>query len=249
MRLYGVVAALTFALGLAASTDAAEVKVAVAANFAGVLDKLATAFRESTGDELVISAGATGGLYNQIVQGAPFEVFLAADDKRPALAVEEGYAVEGTVFTYAAGRVVLYSPTIDVTDGEAVLEASDFAYISIADPKAAPYGAAAEEALRALGFADLLRPKIVTGENISQTILFVESGSADLGFVALSQVLGKPANAVWMVPPALYSPILQDAVLLKAGETNPAATAFLAFLKSEEAAVIISRFGYSTDVR
>jgi molybdate transport system substrate-binding protein len=247
MRLRSVVAGLSLALSFAVSVQAAQVQVAVAANFAGVLEELAAAFKAKTGDELVISSAATGALYNQIAQGAPFEIFLAADNKRPAQAVTEGYGVAGTVFTYAAGKVVLYSTVIDVTNGEAVLRAGDFAHISVADAKTAPYGVAAMETIDALGATDVLAPKIVTGESIAQTILFVESGSADLGFVALSQVIGKPATSVWTVPPDLYSPILQDAVLLKTGEDNPVAVAFLEFLRNEEAAAIISQFGYVVD--
>src|SRR5690606_12785653 len=147
---------------------AAETTVAVAANFTAPAEEIAAAFAEATGDKVVLSFGATGALYAQIAQGAPFTVFLAADDKRPAMAVEEGFGVAGTVFTYAIGRLVLYSPTIDVTDGEAVLRAGAFTHVAIAEAGAAPYGAAAMEALAALGLSDAITPKLVTGENISQ---------------------------------------------------------------------------------
>ena len=199
MRLRGVVAGLALAFGFAVSAHAAQVQVAVAANFSGVLDQLAAAFKEKTGDELVISAGATGALYTQITQGAPFEVFLAADNKRPAQAVAEGFGVDGSVFTYAVGKVVLHSTTLDVTDGEAVLKAGAFQHIAIADPKTAPYGAAAMAVIEALGLTDALTPKIVTGENITQTLQFVDSANAEVGFVALSQVIGK-GGSQWLPP-------------------------------------------------
>lgn len=232
-----------FALGTAQAV-AGEVSVAVAANFTKPAKEIGAAFTARTGDTVVFSFGATGALYTQITQAAPFEVFLSADNKRPAQAVTEGFGVEGTVFTYAVGKVVLYSPTIDVTDGAAVLKAGPFQHIAIADPKTAPYGAAALEVVAKLGLTDAITPKQVTGENITQTLQFVESGNAEVGFVALSQVTGKPATQVWVAPAEDYSPILQDAVLLKTGEADPAARAFIEFLKGPEAADIIKRFGY-----
>lgn len=238
--------ALVLGLLLASTSlsGAAEVSAAVAANFTKPVEALAKAFTARTGDTVTFSFGATGALYTQISQGAPFEVFLAADDKRPSLAVTEGHGVEGSVFTYAVGKVVLYSPSIDLTDGAAVLSSGSFQHISIADPKTAPYGAAAIEAIGKLGLTDALAAKQVTGENISQTLQFVDSGSAELGFVALSQVIDKPSPQVWHVPAEDYAPILQDAVLLKAGESDPAAKAFLDFLRSDEATAIIQSFGY-----
>ena len=215
---------------------AAQVQVAVAANFTAVLEQLAAAFKAKTGDELVISSGATGALYTQITQGAPFEVFLAADNKRPAAGGRPRASVStARVFTYAVGKVVLYSTTLDVTDGEAVLKAGAFQHIAIADPKTAPYGAAGDGGDGgARGRPTALTPKIVTGENITQTLQFVDTGNAELGFVALSQVIGK-GGSQWLPPADLYPPIMQDAVLLKTGEANPAAVAFLEFLKSDEA--------------
>ena len=169
----------------------------------------------------MLSSGATGALYTQITQGAPFEVFLSADNKRPAAGGRpRASASRARVFTYAVGKLVLYSPTLDVTDGEAVLKAGAFQHIAIADPKTAPYGAAAMEVMEALGVTAALTPKLVTGENITQTLQFVDSGNAELGFVALSQVIGKPAAAVAAVPADLYPPIVQDAVLLKTGESQ-----------------------------
>jgi molybdate transport system substrate-binding protein len=231
------------ALGTA-QAFAGEVSVAVAANFTKPAEEIGAAFTAKTGDTVAFSFGATGALYTQITQAAPFEVFLSADNKRPEQAVTDGFGVEGTVFTYAVGKVVLYSPTIDVTDGASVLRASAFQHIAIADPNTAPYGAAAVEVVAKLGLTETITPRQVTGENITQTLQFVESGNAEVGFVALSQVTGKPAAQVWVVPAADYSPILQDAVLLKTGEADPAARAFIEFLKGPEAADIIRRFGY-----
>lgn len=239
---------LLLGLGLAALVTvpalAAEVSAAVAANFTKPAEELGKAFTAKTGDKVNFSFGATGQLYTQLSQAAPFEVFLSADNKRPAQAVNEGFAVEGTVFTYAVGKVVLYAPRLDVTDGEAVLKANAFQHLSLADPKTAPYGAAAMEALDKLGLTEAVTAKIVNGENISQALQFIDSGNAELGFVALSQVIDKPATEVWRVPEELYVPILQDAVLTKAGEANPAAKAFLEFLQGDEGKVIIEKYGY-----
>lgn len=232
-------------LALASTTAfAAEVSAAVAANFTKPVEELAAAFTAKTGDTVSFSFGATGALYTQITQGAPFEVFFSADNKRPTQAVAEGLGVDGSVFTYAVGKVVLYSPSLDLTDGAAILSANAFQHLSIADPKTAPYGAAAMETIEKLGLTEALTPKIVTGENISQVLQFVDSANAELGFVALSQVIDKPAPQVWRVPAEDYSPILQDAVLLKTGEANPAAAAFLEFLKGDEARAIIEKYGY-----
>lgn len=228
------------------SVSAAEISAAVAANFTKPAEELGAAFTAKTGDTVTFSFGATGALYTQITQGAPFQVFLSADNKRPAQAVTEGFGVDGSVFTYAVGKVVLYSPTLDLTDGEAVLKAGEFQHIAIADPKTAPYGAAGLEVVDKLGLTDAITPKQVTGENITQTLQFIDSANAELGFVALSQVIDKPAPQVWAAPAELYSPILQDAVLLKTGEAEPAAKAFLEFLQSDEGKAIIHKYGYDT---
>lgn len=237
------IAVLALVVGVSAA-PAVEVRVAVAANFTRVAEELAAAFEARTGDEVKLSFGATGMLYAQIAQGAPFEVFLAADDERPQRAVADGLGVVGSVFTYAIGKLVLYSPGVDVRDGAAVLEAGDFGHLAIADPQTAPYGAAAVEVMTALGVGDALKPKLVTGENAVQALQFVESGNAELGFVALSQVIGRTAGFQWPVPAELHAPIRQDAVLLKSGEANPAATAFLDFLRSDEAVAVIEKAGY-----
>ena len=237
-----VVLGLLFAGLLSTSVHAETVNVAVAANFTKVAEELAPLFKAATGHDVTYSFGATGALYTQITQAAPFEVFLSADDKRPAQAVTDGFGVDGTVFTYAIGALALYSTSLDLTDGEAVLEAGDFDKIAIADPATAPYGRAAEEAIEALGLTAAITPKLVTGENITQALQFTESGNAELGFVAASQVIGK--SSVRLVPTDLYQPIRQDAVLLKTGEANPAATAFIDFLKSDEAVAVIEASGY-----
>lgn len=235
-------ATLLAGLMLTTSAQAETVSVAVAANFTKVAEELAPLFKAETGHDVSYSFGATGQLYTQITQGAPFEVFLSADDVRPAQAVSEGLGVDGSVFTYAIGALALYSTSLDLSDGKAVLEAGDFDKIAIADPATAPYGRAATETIEALGLTVAIAPKLVTGENITQTLQFTESGNAELGFVAASQVVGK--TSVWLVPADLYQPIRQDAVLLKTGEANPAATAFVDFLRSEKAVKVIEAAGY-----
>ncbi len=242
----GLALAATAAFSIGAA-DAATVNAAVAANFTKVATDLAAKFKEKTGNDVQLSFGATGALYTQISQAAPFDVFLSADNKRTAQAIKDGFGVDGTDFTYAVGKVVLYSPTIDVTDGEAVLKANAFQHIAIADPKAAPYGAAGMATLDKLGLTEAVTPKIVTGESITQAQQFVDSGSAELGFVALSQVIGKPATQVWMVPQEDYTPIKQNAVLLKTGEANQAAKDFLDFLKSDDAVAVIKAAGYTLE--
>lgn len=244
MRSIGLFVGASLLALLATPAFAADVSVAVAANFTKPAEEIGAAFTAKTGDTVSFSFGATGALYTQITQAAPFEVFLSADNKRPAQAVTDGFGVDGTVFTYAVGKVVLYSPSIDVTDGAAVLKGGAFQHIAIADPKTAPYGAAGLEVVEKLGLTEAITPKQVTGENITQTLQFVDSGNAELGFVALSQVTGKPATQVWLAPDEDYSPILQDAVLLKPGEADPAAKAFIDFLKGPEATDIIKKYGY-----
>ena len=240
-------AALGFALLAGSPADAATVHAAVAANFTKVAEQLGAGFKAATGHDVVFSFGATGALYTQITQAAPFDVFFSADAKRTQTAIDEGFGVAGTDFTYAVGKVVLYSPAIDVTDGEAVLKANAFQHIAIADPKAAPYGAAGMAVLDKLGLTDAVMSKIVTGENITQTQQFVDSGSAELGFVALSQLIGKPATQTWLPPQDMYPAIKQNAVLLKVGETNDAAKAFLDYVKSDAAVKVIEAAGYSLE--
>lgn len=223
---------------------AAETNVAVAANFTDAAKEIAAAFKQKTGHEAVLSFGATGQLYAQITQDAPFQVMLSADDERPKKLVEDGLGVADSRFTYAIGKLVLWSKTKDFVKGEETLRAGAFTKLSIANPTAAPYGAAAVETLKALKIYETLQPKIVQGNNIAQAFQFIDTGNAELGFIALSQLAGNPGGSRWLVPQALYTPIRQDAVLLKKGAANEAATAFISFLKGPEARAIIEKYGY-----
>ncbi len=235
------VLALSWTAGLA---HAGEVKIAVAANFTQAAKELGEAFENETGHDAVFSFGSTGLLYAQISQGAPFEVFLAADQARPEKAVAEGLAIVGSHFIYAVGKVVLYSRDKALVTDEETLRAGDFHKLAIANPVTAPYGAAAVETMKALGVYDALQSKIVQGGNIAQTYQFVVTGNAELGFVALSQIAAHEKGSRWLVPETLYAPIAQDAVLLRNGEGNEAAEAFIAFLKGPTARAIIERYGY-----
>lgn len=226
---------------------AAETQVAVAANFSEPAKAIAAAFGKATGHKAILAFGASGAFYTQISHGAPFEVFLSADAERPARADRDGLAVSGTRFTYAIGRLVLYSTTPGAVDpGGSVLKQGDIDRIAIADPATAPYGAAAVETMRSLGVYDRLKSRIVTGSSIAQAYQFTSTGAAQLGFVALSQVIAIPGGSRWIVPAKLHAPIDQQAVLLKTGAQNPAAKAFLAFLKGRTALAIIRRYGYAT---
>ena len=241
-----LLASLTLMLSGPALAD--EVSVAVAANFAGPLARIAEGFTAATGHPLKVSVGATGKFYSQIVAGAPFEVLLAADDETPSKLVSEGHAVGGSQFTYAIGQLVLWSVTPGLVDDQgAVLASGKFSKLAIANPKLAPYGQAGLAVIQALGLAAALGPKLVTAESIAQAHQFVATGNAELGFVALSQVAvpGKPmAGSVWRVPARLHGEIRQDAVLLKPGNGKPAALAFLAYLKSAPAKALIQAYGY-----
>ena len=234
------------ALGLlvAAPLSAAETHVAVAANFTGPAKDIATAFRKATGHNAILAFGASGVFYTQISQGAPFDLLLSADTDRPAKAERSGLAVRGTRFTYAIGRLVLWSAIPGFVDGQGqVLRRGQFDRIALADAATAPYGQAAIETMRSLGLEAALKPKIVTGSSIAQAYQFASTGAAQLGFVAQSQVMGR-AGSRWIVPARLHKPIEQQAVLLKRGAKNRAATAFLEFLKSHAATAIIRRYGY-----
>jgi molybdate transport system substrate-binding protein len=227
---------------------AADVSVAVAANFAAPMRKIAAAFERDTGHRAVLAFGSTGRFYAQVKSGAPFEVLLAADQATPARLEQEGAAVAGTRFTYAIGRLVLWSATPGVVDdrGE-VLRHPEGGRIAIADPKLAPYGAAAVEVMRKLGLADALRPRLVQGENVAQAWQFASTGNAQLGFVALSQVMvdGRIAQgSAWVVPADLHAPIRQDAVLLAVGRNHPAAIALLAYLRGDSARAVLRASGY-----
>jgi len=233
------------ALATAAQALAAEARIAVAANFTEPAKEIAAKFEAKTGHRATLSFGSSGQFYAQIANGAPFEVFLSADVERPQKAETDGLAVLGTRFTYATGRLVLWSKTPGLVDAKgAVLAKGGFQKIAIADPKAAPYGLAAVETLKKLGLYDRLTPKLVTGTSITQTYQFIDTGAAELGFVALSQVVNQAQGSRWIVPVADHTPIEQQAVLLKTGADNPAARAFLQFLKGPEAKTIIRRYGY-----
>lgn len=239
---------LVAVLAITANASAADVSVAVAANFAAPMKLIAADFEKDSGHKLNLSMGATGKFYTQIHNGAPYEVFLAADDETPARLEKEGKGVAGSRLTYAIGRLALWSATPDFVDpAGAVLKSGKFSHIAIASPKLAPYGQAALQVLQKLNLADALKPKLVQGENISQAFQFVSTGNAELGFVALSQVQENGAlksGSVWVVPDSLYEPIRQDAVLLDKGKESEAARALLTYLKSDKAKKIIERFGY-----
>ena len=234
--------------GVAGAAHADEVLVAVAANFAAPMKIIATQFEKDSGHKVQLAFGSTGGFYAQIRHGAPFQVLLSADDETPARLVHEGLADASSRFTYAIGSLVLWSPTPGFVDSRGdVLKAGRFGKLALANPKTAPYGRAAVETLVKLGLLSALEAKFVLGENIAQTFQFVASGNAELGFVALAQVMkdGTVAEgSAWRVPPGLHQPIRQDAVLLSVARGNTAATALLQYLKSDPAKALIRAFGY-----
>lgn len=239
---------LVITMTLPMVTMAGEVSVAVASNFTAPMKIIAQAFERDTGHKVILSFGATGQFYAQIKNGAPFAVLLAADDETPARLEREGVAVPGTRFTYATGKVVLWSKKVDLVDDKGeILKTGKFDKLALANPKLAPYGAAAIQVLEKLNLTKQLGPKLVEASNIGQTFQFVSSGNAALGFVALSQVFenGKlKEGSGWVVPSNLYSPIKQDAVLLTSGKANVAAQDLLQYLRSDKAKAIIVSFGY-----
>ena len=241
------VCALVLAL-FAAGVNAADVQVAVAANFTAPIKEIAVQFERDTGHKLLAAFGPTGGLYTQIKNGAPFEVFLAADSTTPARLETEGEIVPGSRFTYAVGKLVLWSSAdAYVDDRGEVLKTNAFRHIAIANPKTAPYGLAANQVLDQLGLTAAITPKVVEGTNITQTFQFVSTGNAELGFVAMSQVFkdGKyTSGSAWTVPAELYDPIRQDAVILSKGKDSEAAKALIDYLKGPKAAAVIRAYGY-----
>lgn len=240
--------ALFLALFTALAVRAGEVQVAAAANLARPMEKIAAAFQRDTGHQVIVSLGSTGKLHAQIRNGAPFEVLLAADQDTPRRLEAEGLARPGTRFTYALGQLVLWSANSEAVDtrGE-ILRKPPSGKLAIADPKVAPYGTAALEALRRLNLLETWEPHFVQGESIGQAFQFVATGNATLGFVALSQVAegGRIARGSgWIVPPSLYPPLLQDAVLLAPGAANPVATLFLTYLRGNAARAVLRSAGY-----
>lgn len=233
---------------LAGSARAADVQVAVAANFSAPMKRIAAAFEQDQRHKLVLIAASTGKLYAQIGNGAPYQVLLAADAETPARLEREGRAVAGSRFTYAVGRLALWSRAPGGVDDQGhVLRHGAFRHLAIANPKLAPYGAAALEVLAGLGLGTTLAPKVVQGESIAQAYQFVATGNAELGFVALSQVFADgqlTQGSAWVVPHQLHAPIRQDAVLLEPGRNNAAAAALLAYLRGEKARQIMRAFGY-----
>lgn len=246
--LQSIVSIVAVAYMAAHSAHADQVSVAVAANFMAPMKKIAEEFEKDTGHKVTMAFGATGKFYAQITNGAPFEVFLSADDETPARLENAAHAVKGSRFTYAIGKLVLWSAAADYVDRQGeVLAKGNFRHIALANPKTAPYGAAAMETLNQLGLADKVRAKIVQGENIAQTHQFVSTGNAELGFVALSQVYRDGAlsgGSAWLIPSRYYAPIRQDAVILDRGRSNPGALALMDYLKGGKARAIIQAFGY-----
>lgn len=243
-----VAALLIASLSLSTPLSAAELNVAVAANFTAPMQKIAAAFEKETGHKLALSFGSTGKFYAQIRNGAPFEVLFAADQETPARLEQEGQGVAGTRFTYATGKLVLWSKQPGLIDDKGeVLRTGSFERLALADPKLAPYGAAAMQTLNQLGLADALAGKLVQGESIGQAYQFVATRNAPLGFVALSQVYAEgrlTEGSAWMVPEALYTPIRQDALILAKGRDNAAAADLMRYLQGEAAQAVIRSYGY-----
>lgn len=233
---------------LAAQVHAAVVKVAVAANFAKTLEDITAQFEKDTGHKVLATPGASGKFYAQIVNGAPFEIFISADDETPRKLVKEAKAITETQFTYAIGTLALWSPDANLVDqGGGVLKTDKFKFLAIANAKVAPYGQAAVQTMLKLGLLTKLEPRVVQGENIAQTYQFVTSGNAQLGFVALSQITenGKvKSGSAWIVPQEFHDQIKQDAILLNNGKDSIAAKALLEYLKSDKAKKIIASYGY-----
>ena len=250
MRSHPMLASIVAALfaGLLGVARADEVPVVVAANFAAVMPRLSAAFERDSGHRLVVSVGSTGRFAAQIRQGAPFEVLLSADAETPARLEREGLAIAGTRFTYATGRLALWSRDAGRVDAQGdVLRTGRFERLAIAEPKLAPYGAAAMQVLAALGLETALRPRLVLGDSVGQAHQFVATGNAELGFVALAQVQtdGRVTQgSAWIVPAGLHAPLRQDAVMLRPGRGRPAAEAFLRWLRGDAARALIRGHGY-----
>jgi molybdate transport system substrate-binding protein len=240
---------LALVLAFASVARADTVQVAVAANFTAPMEKIAADFAAATGHQASLAFGATGKFYAQIKNGAPFGVFLSADATTPVKLEQEGAAVPGTRRTYAIGKLVLWSAQPGVVDAKGeVLKQGAFKHLAIANPKTAPYGAAAIQVLTNLNLLEATKPKFVQGENIAQTHQFVATGNAELGFVAMSQVMKDGAvsgGSAWIVPSELHEPLRQDAIILNPGKGNPAATALMDYLKGDKAKAVILAYGYT----
>ena len=241
--------AAVLVLGQGGAARAGEVKVAVASNFTQAAIDIGSLFTAKTGHQILFSFGSTGQLFTQIAKGAPYEVFLAADMARPEKAVVDGLAVAGSLFTYATGRIVLYSRDTKLIAGPSTLKIKPFARIALANPATAPYGVAAIDVLKKLGVYETLAARIVRGNNIAQTHQFVQSGNAELGFVALSQIIGHDHGSRWQVPENLHPGVSQGAVLLRGGTANAAARAFMTFLAGPEANQVKQTYGYGPGTR
>lgn len=225
-----------------------SIYAAVASNFSRPAKEIVAAFENHSGDEVKLSFGSTGKHFAHIVNGAPFDIFLSADARRAKRVVEEGYGIKGSRFTYAIGRLALYSADANLIDGaDTALTSPSITRIAIANPKTAPYGEAAHTVLQLLGIYDNVKGKIITGENIAQTFQFVATGNVAVGFVALSQIKNLRQGSRWIIPQAYYPPIHQQAVLLQKGSDNPTALKFLEFLRSAQAKEIIENFGYGVE--
>jgi molybdate transport system substrate-binding protein len=245
MRLCPSLWLLPALLGVTAAAAADEIRVAVATNFIAAIEALVERFEATSGHTVLVSSGSTGAHYAQIKNGAPFEAFFAADSERPRLLEDEGVAVPGSRFLYATGRVALWSTRAGYVDADgAVLATGSFRHLAVANPELAPYGAAARDVLTARGLWERLKPRLVTGQDIGQAFSFVQTGNAELGFVAWAQIKqprGEIAGSYWLVPESLHRPIEQEAVLLR---DVSAARALLEFVKGPEAREIIRSYGY-----
>ena len=252
MRLWQRAVSAVFLYGSLALVHAGEVNVAVAANFAAPMQKIAQAFTQDTGHTALLAFGATGKFYAQIKHGAPFQVLLAADDETPAKLVAEGLGQAGTAFTYATGRLALWSKQVGVVDDQGrvlqgPLSQQPQVKLALADPRLAPYGAAAVQTLTQLGVWPRWQSHVVQGDNIAQAFQFVATENALLGFVALSQVWADgrvSQGSAWVVPQQLHEPLRQDALLLVNGKDQPAALALMAYLKGERVKAIVRAYGY-----
>lgn len=251
MRVFKALSVFLISFFAVSLVSAEQVTVAVASNFIAAMRALAADFEQQSAHRVTLVAGSSGKLYTQIVNGAPYHLFLSADQTAPEALKKRDLLVPGTRFTYAVGRLVLWSATEGKVDSEgAVLAQQTFRKLAIANPRVAPYGVAATEVLRHLGFEEKTKTALVRGESIGQAYQFVASGNAELGFVALAQLIANDSldsGSAWLVPDSLHSAIKQDAALLRKGEGNPAARALVEYLHSPRAQKIVADFGYSVE--